>query len=127
MFDQTNPNCLPHFRRDVASEIDPAEIAPADKIKISAEILEEIFIFLTDNFNRNLTFDSIGRRVIAVLWRMRPDLLPEPSLEKIAKRMGGTRAALSLYTVAFDDYFDVNFRNRNKKIREAAKLSHPKK
>jgi hypothetical protein len=73
-----------------------------------AETLNRLFAYLLHGRANRHIDRTIGRRVIAMIWVIRPDLINgTPSLAKIAKRIGVTRAGLSKQAAQFTRAFGL--------------------
>lgn len=73
--------------------------------------------------------ELIGRRTLALIWVVRPDLIEgTPSLASLAARCGTTRAALSVHTRRFTEAFGITNRaqptpaGRSKPMRAARRI-----
>ena len=90
----------------------PASPSGRDLV-LMAEALSRLFAWLVDGKrlpHRGLD-RIIGRRAIAMVWVVRPDLIEgTPSLAAIARRLGQTRAGLSWHAAEFSRVFGI--RNR---------------
>jgi len=80
-----------------------------------AIVLRRIFGWLTaDAATPSRHLDRlIGRRALAMVWSVRPDIIQEnPSLASLAKRIGVTRAALSWHAADFSREFRIKNRSQ---------------
>lgn len=74
-----------------------------------AETLNRLFAYLLDGRAASQHMDrTIGRRVIAMIWVVRPDIIEgSPSLARIARTLGQSRAALSRQAAQFTRSFGL--------------------
>ena len=75
-----------------------------------AETLNRLFAWLVEGRSHSLRHldRTIGRRAIAMIWVVRPDLIEgTPSLAQLAEQLGETRAGLSLYAADFTRTFGL--------------------
>jgi len=101
----------------------PASPSGRDLVMM-AEALSRLFAWLVDGKRmpkRGLD-RIIGRRALAMVWVVRPDLIAgTPSLAKIAKDLGQSRAGLSWHAAEFSRVFGI----RNRAQAGLAKKSKP--
>jgi hypothetical protein len=91
-----------------------AESAP--DFALLGETLNRIFAYLLNGRAASRHLDrTIGRRVIAMIWVVRPDLIEgTPSLARIARQLGETRAGLSKQACEFSRLFGVVSRGQSR-------------
>lgn len=81
--------------------------------ELAAEAIHRLLVWLTSKAatpRRNLD-RLIGRRALAMVWVLRPDLIEgSPSLAKLARRIRSTRAGLSWHTSDFSRVFQLKNR-----------------
>ena len=79
-----------------------------------AETLTRLFAYLLEGRAASRHMDrTIGRRAIAMIWVLRPDLIEgTPSLARIARKIGKTRAALSKQASEFSRAFGLTSRSQ---------------
>lgn len=107
-------------------EVEPTDARTPD-ISLLGEVLCRLFGWLTHG--KKLPSEGldrlIGRRAIAMIWVIRPDLIEgTPSLATLAKQLGETRAGLSWHASDFTRVFGL--RNRGQAAGWNRKpLNHP--
>lgn len=100
----------PVYTPDMAALIDGEEAPEETDFSVAAEIMRGVF---THVFDANTTsgaaprLDVAFRRFVCVVWLLRPELLGNTSLAKLAPQLSVTRVALSAMIRKFGDHYGI--------------------
>lgn len=104
----------------MSSPID--DLTDSELIEIASEGLRDILDYIAGPDGAHVHPIATTRRLMAVLWVVRPDLVGGMSQSELAVSLGVTRSAISKMACEFSDLF--NFRTSRQKlpsVREACK------
>ncbi len=113
---------------DALNRVSSEDAAKAEFRAALANSIGTVFHWLVDppdGKKRRLDANTVGRRVIAAPWLLKPDLLDSPSLSELSDQLGVSDSIMSRYAAQFRDRTGIKNRmQRSDATRSLMRRSH---